>query len=256
VAFALLALVCGAIIARSLNTPAVRTAAATTLALALALLPLTGRADDDKVLTNVKGAVSYERGGTPHSLVPKVKQLLSDDDVAVTQTDSLAQVTLPDSSLVTLGATTRVQLAFFNQTDIANAKFIVYQGKTRFDVQHPSGGKANYTFVTPSTQIAVRGTEGDISVDQDNLTVNVYNSSQPDGVLVTYTKGDKAGVTVKVLAGQSLVANLVNGIMQSQVNKLSQAAMDTFAELGVPTNVQQVQNTVINKAKNALHLPF
>jgi hypothetical protein len=248
--------VCGAIIARNLNAPAVKAAAATTLALLIAIAPLTVRADDDKVLTNVKGAVSYERSGTPHSLVPKVKQLLADDDTAVTQTDSLAQVTLPDSSIVTLGATTRVQLAFFNQSDIANAKFIVYQGKTRFQVAHPQGGKANYSFVTPTTQIAVRGTEGDLSVDGDNLTVNVYNSSDPDGVLVTYTKGDKIGVAVKVLPGQSLVANLVNGVIQSQVNKLTQAAMDQFAELGVPTNVQQVQNTVINKARGALHLPF
>jgi Na+/proline symporter len=254
--FALLAIVCGAIIARNLNRPAIKTAVVTGLALLLAILPLTARADDDKVLTNMKGAVSYERAGTPHSLVPKVKQLLTDDDTAVTQTDSLAQVTLPDSSIVTLGATTRVQLAFFNQSDIASAKFIIYQGKTRFQVAHPQGGKANYTFVTPTTQIAVRGTEGDISVDGDNLTVNVYNSSDPNGVLVTYTKGDKIGVAVKVLPGQSLVANLVNGIIQSQVNKLTQAAMDQFAELGIPTSVQQVQNTVINKARGALHLPF
>jgi SSS family solute:Na+ symporter len=255
-AFAILAVVCGAIIARSLNSPAIRTAAATTLAILLAALPLTVRADDDKVLTNMKGGVSYERAGTPHTIVPKVKQLLTDDDVAVTQTDSLAQVTLPDSSLVTLGAATRVQMAFFNQTDIANAKFIVYQGKTRFQVQHPNGGKANYTFVTPTTQIAVRGTEGDIQVDQDNLTVNVYNSSLPDGVSVTYTKGDKIGTTVKVLAGQSLVANLVNGVIQAQVNKLTQAAIDKFSELGIPTSVNQVQNTIINKARGALRLPF
>jgi hypothetical protein len=255
-AFAILALVCGAIIARSLNSPAIRTAAATTLAVLLAILPQTVRADDDKVLTNVKGGVSYERAGTPHTIVPKVKQLLTDDDVAVTQTDSLAQVTLPDSSLVTLGPTTRVQMAFFNQTDIATAKFIVYQGKTRFQVQHPNGGRANYTFVTPTTQIAVRGTEGDIEVDQDNLTVNVYNSSLPDGVSVTYTKGDKIGTTVKVLPGQSLVANLVNGVIQAQVNKITQAAIDKFSELGVPTSVNQVQNTIINKARGALRLPF
>jgi hypothetical protein len=254
--FALVAIVCGAIIARNLNRPAIKATVVTGLALLLAILPLTVRADDDKVLTNMKGAVSYERAGTPHSLVPKVKQLLVDDDTAVTQTDSLAQVTLPDSSIVTLGAVTRVQLAFFNQSDIATAKFIVYQGKTRFQVAHPQGGKANYTFVTPTTQIAVRGTEGDIAVDGDNLTVNVYNSSDPNGVLVTYTKGDKIGVAVKVLPGQSLVANLVNGIIQSQVNKLTQAAMDQFAELGIPTNVQQVENTVINKARGALHLPF
>ncbi len=254
--FAILALVCGAVIARSLNSPTVRTAAATALALMLAVLPLAARSDNDKVLTNVKGAVSYERDGTPHSLVPKVKQLLTDSDTAVTQTASQAQVALPDSSIVTLGEMTRVQLAFFNQTDIANAKFVVYQGKTRFQVEHPQGGKANYTFVTPTTQIAVRGTEGDIDVEDNNLTLNVYNSTQSDGVQVTYTAGNLAGQTVKVLPGQSLVANLVNGIINAQVNKLTQAAIDKFSELGVPTNVQGVENTVINKVRGAIRLPF
>jgi ferric-dicitrate binding protein FerR (iron transport regulator) len=232
---------------------------AATLALVLVALPLIARSDADKVLTNVKGGVSYERAGTPHTLVPKVHQLLTDDDVAVTQTDSLATVGLPDSSIVTLGATTRVQLAFFNQTDIANAKFIVYEGKTRFQIEHPAGGKANYTFVTPTTQIAVRGTEGDIAVDDDNLTLNVYNSSQPDGVQVTFTKGNKIGTSINVLPGQSLVANLVNGIIQTQVSKITQAALDQFSELGIPTNITDAQNTVIEKAKAALpkvRLPF
>jgi hypothetical protein len=174
----------------------------------------------------------------------------------VTQTASQALVTLPDSSIVTLGESTRVQLAFFNQTDIANAKFVVYQGKTRFQVEHPQGQKANYIFVTPTTQIAVRGTEGDIDVEDNNLTLNVYNSTQSDGVAVTYTAGNLAGQTVKVLPGQSLVANLVNGIINASVNKLTQAAMDKFSELGIPTSVQGVQNTVINKVRGAIRLPF
>ena len=256
-AYAVLAIVCGAVIARNLQTPRMRTVVVTALACIVALIPLAGNADNDKVLANVKGSVAYERDGTPHTIVPKVKQLIADNDYAVTQAASLGTVTLPDSSIVTLGSSTRVQMAFFNQTDIANAKFIVYQGKTRFDVQHPAGGKANYIFVTPTSQVAIRGTEGDIAVDGDNLTVNVYNSNtQGAPVEVTYTKGNQVGVTVKVLAGQSLVANLVNGIMQSQVNKLTQAAMDQFAEMGIPTNVQDAQNTVIQKAKSALHLPF
>ncbi len=258
-AFLVLALVCGAVITRNLNAPALRAVVATTLAVLLTGLPLPGFSDNDKVLANVKGQVSYERGSTPHMIVPKAHQVLADDDVAVTQTDSLGTLTLPDSSIVTLGAVTRVQLGFFNQTDIANAKFIVYQGVTRFQVQHPAGGKANYIFQTPTTQISVRGTEGDIAVDQDNLTLNVYNSTIPDGVQVTYTKGNKIGTTINVLPGQSLVANLVNGVIQSQVNKITDAAMAKFSELGVPTSVQGAENTVIEKAKAALpkvRLPF
>ncbi len=88
------------------------------------------------------------------------------------------------------------------------------------------------------------------------MTVNVYNSSLPDGVQVTFTKGDKAGTSIHVLPGQSLVANLVNGIMQSQVNAITQAALNEFAELGIPTDMNQLQNTVIQKARSAIHLPF
>ena len=72
-------------------------------------------------------------------------------------------------------------MACFNQSDIANAKFIVDHGRVRFQVEHPKGGKADYTFMTPTTHIAVRGTEGDIGVDGDQLTVNVYNTLSPDG---------------------------------------------------------------------------
>jgi ferric-dicitrate binding protein FerR (iron transport regulator) len=229
---------------------------------ALVSLTLAGSAafaqSADKTLTNVKGSVGYEHDGTAHALVPSVKHSLVDNDYATTQDASQAQVALPDSSLITLGSDTRVQMAFFNQTDIANAKFVVYQGKTRFQVVHPAGAQSNYVFTTPTSNIAVRGTEGDIDVEDNNLTVNVYNSNTTGAppVQVTFTQGDKAGTTVSVLPGQSLVANLVNGIIQSQVSALTQAAIDKFSELGVPTNIQQVQNSVINRVKSAIHLPF
>lgn len=231
--------------------------------LAAALLPLGASAAADKMLTNVKGGVSFEHDGSAHTIVPKASQLLVDADIAATADGSQGIVTLPDSSKVTLGAQTRVQLAFFNQADIATAKFVVYQGKTRFTVEHPQGAKANYTFVTPTTQIAVRGTEGDIGVDGDAITVNVYTTSDPNlPVEVTFTKGDKAGTTLKVLAGQSLVARLVNGIIQSQVDKITQAALDAFGELGVPTTVEGFKSQAVERAKSALpavprpRLPF
>ena len=232
--------------------------AAAVVALAVLAGTTTSAQDADNVLTNVKGQVAYEHAGTSHALPPSVRHALIDEDYAATQAASQAQVTLPDSSLVTLGADTRVQMAFFNQTDVANAKFIIYQGKTRFEVVHPAGQQSNYVFTTPTSNVAVRGTEGDIDVEDNDLTVNVYNSNTQGAppVQVTFTQGDKAGTTVSVLPGQSLVAKLVNGIIQSQVNALTQEAIDKFAELGVPTNIQQAQNAVINRVKSAIHLPF
>jgi hypothetical protein len=113
--FLVLALVALAVILRHLRAPVLRAATASALALVLAFA-VTGsaRADGGKQLTNVKGQVSYEHNGTSHALVPSVSHTLDDADYAVTLTASQGQVALPDSSLVTLGASTRVQLVFFN----------------------------------------------------------------------------------------------------------------------------------------------
>jgi hypothetical protein len=49
---------------------------------------------------------------------------------------------------------------------------------------------------------------------------------------------------------------MVNGIINAQVSKLTQAAMNEFSELGIPTSVQGAENTVINKVRGAIKLPF
>jgi len=232
---------------RSMNR-AVRPAIAAAIALAV-FAPHPVAADMDKQLTSLKGSVTYERGTTaPRPLAATTSIVLADADIASTGADSQGRITLPDSSRVTMASQTRIQLAFFNQTDIANAKFIVYEGKTRFIVEHPQGAKANYVFQTPSTNIAVRGTEGDIGIDGDNLTLNVYKLGDANlPVQVTYTKGDKAGQSVFVKAGQQLVLRLIDGIIKAETSKLTQAAIDQFNELGVPTNMAELQQTVLNK---------
>ncbi|MGH7714598.1 MAG: FecR domain-containing protein, partial [Vulcanimicrobiaceae bacterium] len=196
------AAVCLFVILRDINrrpqTISVRAVATAALALTMLVIPSNVRAASDKILANVKGSVSYEDSGKTTPVAPNASIALADKDIAITGDVSLGQLQLPDSSVVTLGAQTRVQLAFFNQSDIANAQFVVYQGKTRFKVEHPQGAKANYTFVTPTSSIAVRGTEGDIGVDGDSLTVNVYAASQP--VSVTFS----GGKVQMVNAGQSL----------------------------------------------------
>ena len=77
-----------------------------------------------------------------------------------------------------------------------------------------AGAQANDVFVTPTSNVAVRGTEGDIAVEDDDLTVNVYTSNTTGAppVVVTFTQGSNAGTTVNVLPGQSLTARLINGI--------------------------------------------
>jgi len=256
------ALVCGAFIwwdmnRRNWETLRVRPViAAALVTLIVALAPLAAGADGEKQLTNVKGKVSYEKSGnSARTLVPAASINLADGDVTVTGDQSTARITLPDSSRVTIASASRVEMSFFNQSDIANAKFVVYQGKARFNVEHPAGQKANYTFSTPTAQVAVRGTEGDIGIDGNELSINVYHLGDSNApVEVTFTAGDQNGKTIKLVGGQSLVATLVNGIIQQKIDKINQAAIDKFNDLGVPTSIDQLKNQALNELRK--RLPF
>ncbi len=200
----------------------------------LCVAPLLVHADGNKQLQNVRGTVSYEHGKTAkHALAQSATIVLADSDFAVTGDASIGAVVLPESSRVTMGSDTRVQLAFFNQIQSTNAKFIIYQGTTRFKIEHPNGRPANYTFQTPTAQIAVRGTEGDIGVDGRDLTVNVYGLTDPHlPVVVTTEDGKKYALK----AGQHLLASWVNGQIQTTVDTLTEQAMSQFAELGAPVS--------------------
>ena len=253
-AWCALALVCLAVIARTLRTPAMKAAVAAVLALGVVLAPHDAlAADANKMLTNVKGSVTYERSGKESALVPAASIALASEDWATTGGASQARVLLPDSSRVTIASETRVQLARFDQSDIAHAQFVVDHGRVRFEVEHPQGARADYTFKTTTANIAVRGTEGDIAADGDDLTINVYNTQSPNApVEVTFTAGDQPGKVVKLFAGQSLVARLVDGVIQTQIDKITQAALDQFAELGVPTSIADFKGRAEDEVRKRL----
>ncbi|HEY0613027.1 MAG TPA: FecR family protein, partial [Candidatus Elarobacter sp.] len=210
-------------------------------------------AGNDKTLTNVRGSVTYERGGKESPLVSAASIALATEDWAVTGGGSQARVLLPDSSRVLIASDTRVQMARFEQADIAHAQFILDHGRVRFQVEHPQGARADYTFKTTTANIAVRGTEGDIGSDGDDLTINVYNTLSPDTpVEVTFTAGDQPGRVVRLFAGQSLIAHLVDGVIQTQVAKITQAALDQFSELGVPTSVADFKGRAEDEIRKRL----
>ncbi|GAC1387940.1 MAG: hypothetical protein NVSMB31_01080 [Vulcanimicrobiaceae bacterium] len=194
----------------------------------------------DKQLENTKGSVTYQHGvSSDLSLATHATVVLADDDFATTGTASQAAVTLPDSSRVTMGESTKVQLAFFNRVDGANnAKIVVLNGKTRFKVEHPRGAKANYIFVTPVADIAVRGTDGDILVQNDTLQVSIYSIGDPaNPVEVTFTKGDKAGTKVVLFAGQTLFSSIASGSITERVANTTSTDSATFtAEFGRDPN--------------------
>jgi hypothetical protein len=148
-----------------------------------------------------------------------------------------------------VGASSKVQLAFFNQTDIAHAKFVIFDGHVRFAVRHPNGAHASYTFQTPTGSVGVRGTQGDIAYDSDgSLRVNVYEVCDPNAPVQVTTKDGK---TFTVVAGQSLLAQVVNGVVQAQVNQLTQELINQFSpDFGVPNSWDEAKGQVIGRAQD------
>ncbi len=204
----------------------------------VAALPLAA-APANKSLQNLKGAVSYQvPGAGPRAIAQKATITLADNDTAITGANSVAALDLPDTSRVLIGQNARVQLAFFNQTKIANAKFIVYKGNVRFTVEHPKGARANYVFQTQTAQIAVRGTVGDIEDSPTQLQVNVYSLSSPNlPVQLTLANGK----IITLHAGQAFVAHITAGVItSSQIVNISKLLTQPFTEFNTLTSLHSI----------------
>ena len=96
---------------------------------------------------------------------------------------------MPDSSEIGLGQNTRVHVAAFN--DMRNGpgtSITVENGALKFDIRHPSGKKANYRFITPTSQIGVRGTIGLIAT---TLTASGPTTTVACVSVVSFTATDR-----------------------------------------------------------------
>jgi hypothetical protein len=190
----------------------------------------------DKVLENLKGVVRYESAGVAaRDLALNGTVGVSDRNILSTGSESLGKLTLPDSSTITLGGDTRVELSRFDLSNVAHAAFVLYSGKTRFAVNHPKGALANYTFKTPVGEIAVRGTQGDISVDiQDGMRLNVYHlgeNNQPVTLDTIY------GEHFTLHGGEKVWVRWQNGKLVGRQTVLSRAEVDRFGEFGPPSTI-------------------
>jgi hypothetical protein len=213
-----------------------RSARLSSLALAFAcivavffnLLPsASGAASATKQLRRVKGGVGYQvEASAP--LTPIFGKIdLPDDALAVTQADSVGELALPDSSIVTLGAGTRVQIGAFNTTAAGpGSTIVVNSGTLRFDIKRPVGGRANYQFQTPSSQIAVRGTIGLLSVINGITNVACVQCAA-DSVVVT------TGGQIFTLATGGLITITAAG--SAVTGTLTPEASAAFGQAGVGT---------------------
>jgi hypothetical protein len=171
------------------------------------------RADQPAMmLSRVSGSVGYAASpsATPLPVVATLE--IPQDDYALTQAKSQAALALPDSSVVTLGEKTIVQVGQFeNGVAGPGSTITIEDGALHFNIRHPNGGKANYTFVTPTAQIAVRGTEGVISHGTDGFAVAVVHGADDD-VQVT----DHEGHRYRLPVGKTLRIRRVAGHFRAE----------------------------------------
>jgi FecR protein len=204
----------------------------------VALVPLPGSAGDAaRVLQNLHGSVSWitNDNAAAHPIAPNAQVALNNDDVAQTGASSMGAITLPDSSKIVMASNSVLKLDTFSAGQVASAHFVLFYGKMRFTVEHPQGAKADYTFTTPTGAIAVRGTQGDISVDPlDGVRVNVYHLSDP-ALPVEISMIDGSRYTVP--GGQKIWMRWIDGKLIAKVTGLSKAELSRFSELGSPDSI-------------------
>jgi hypothetical protein len=196
--------------------------------LVVSATPDLGRAAVNKFIQRLKGTVGYQVGDAGPFTTVAGSQDLPDDAFAITQDRSAALLQLPDSSLVSLGMNTRVQVGAFNAAaNGPGATITLNGGALRFEIKRPQGGVANYRFVTPTSQVGVRGTVGLLALLNGQTTVACL-ACAADSITVTV-----AGQTYTLASGQVLVVSAAGTVTTSTITS---ATLSTFSIAGVSTS--------------------
>jgi hypothetical protein len=202
-------------------------------ALLIGLAPTATGAASNKEFQHLKGETGYQATSDARFTPVHGSYVLPDDAFAVTQEKSAALLTLPDSSIVALGQNTRVQVGAFNDSAQGPGSTItVNGGALRFDIHRPSGGAANYHFITPTSQLAVRGTIGLLSFVGGNTTVACL-SCAADSITVTVGPQTFTVLTGQVVTVSASGAVVTSGLTSAVTSSFSSAGVSTSASSGV-----------------------
>jgi len=200
-------------------------------ALVAATVPQPTRAaGTPKQLQRVRGTIGYQSdaAGTDFKAVFG-KFDLPDPDYAATHAGSAAVLAMPDSSLISLGQNTVVQVGAFDDTAASPGSTITINGGAmRFEIKRPQGGAANYHFVTPTSQTAVRGTVGLISFVNGVTTVGCV-ACAADSITVT-----TATQTLTLVTGQFVTVSALGAVTTGALSTV----VGGFSAAGVPVTAQ------------------
>lgn len=146
--------------------------------------PLASRAVTEKTVVHIAGDVGYQLGANTPYIAITGQQAIPDNAYVVTRQSGVADLVMPDSSVIRIAQAATIQVGAFHEPGAGENTINIYNGSFRFKVQHPAGGVANYKFVTPTSQIAVRGTEGLGTVNAQQTQVSNTQSTTPQDVQV------------------------------------------------------------------------
>jgi ferric-dicitrate binding protein FerR (iron transport regulator) len=215
--------------------------------IAALVLPLAASGATDKQLSRQKGSVTYiDASGATHAVSGDV--VVSDKATAQTGRASLALLSLPDSSEISLGENTRIKVEAFNSGTTAGNTITVDGGALRFAIRHPAGAKSNYQFVTPTSQIAVRGTEGYLVVG-DRGTQLVCTKCEPGDVTILV-----GGVLSAIVTGQVITVLGPSGAASTSVGTVSNfnnPAVNQFSNGANPFGNAAASSDVTGSASGA-----
>ncbi|MBV9277211.1 MAG: FecR domain-containing protein, partial [Candidatus Eremiobacteraeota bacterium] len=194
------------------------------------LMPYQAQAATDKTLTRVRGSVSYDTGG---GVKPIEGQLvLPDQAVAITGMRALGRVGLPDSSTIDIGENVRVAIGAFSPAESGRVNVITLSnGALRFHVVHPAGARSNYTFVTPTSQIAVRGTDGYLVTGPHGTEFSCLDCAPGDVTITTQ------GESVPMVTGQTYIVTVERCVISNKLLTVNpQVNNDAFNQFNDGTN--------------------
>jgi len=181
----------------------------------------------DNVLRRDTGIVTYKLPQSdPVSLTGSAE--VSQSVIATTAVESLATLQLRDSSEIRIGDRTTVRIGdlALAADNTPGATIFMDRGAVRFAIKHPTGGKANYRFVTPTSTLGVRGTIGYFVVGPAGQQIYCVKCEAGD-VSVTTSTG-----TVEVRSGQTLDLRLENGAISNSAivpnRTINNPAIDQF----------------------------
>lgn len=189
--------------------------------------PLAGGAADFTNLKAVRGTVGYQTAKDAPFQRVTASYPLRDNELAVTQAASNGLLTLSDASQIALGESTTIQVGLITRAEAtAPHSITLVAGAVRFDVRHPKGAQANYTFQSAVSQIAVRGTDGLFATGPNGDVISCLNCAAGD---VTVTA---AGKSFPLLTGQTAFVSLAGVVT---VAATAAAIVSSFSAAGLST---------------------